>query len=77
MERIRLAGQAISEKQERIVLVFAHGGVIRFLLCHYLGLQISSSFSFDIQHTSLTTIKLFGKRGVLFGLNDTHHLEGY
>jgi len=75
-KRIRLAGEAIAGVQARNVLVFTHGGVIRFLLCHYLGLDLKNSFSFDVKHASITTIRLFGERCVLTGLNDTHHLEG-
>jgi broad specificity phosphatase PhoE len=47
------------------VLVVSHAGVIRALVCHYLGLRPSQYVLFDVAHASITLIRLFDGRGVL------------
>jgi broad specificity phosphatase PhoE len=47
------------------VLVVSHAGVIRALVCHYLGLRPSQYVLFDVGHASITLIRLFDGRGVL------------
>lgn len=58
------------------VVAFTHGGVIRALICHWLGLPPENYVLFEVQPASVTTIKLFDGRGVLAGLNDRCHLAG-
>jgi broad specificity phosphatase PhoE len=53
------------------ILVCAHGGVIRLLICHFLGLQPWHYILFNVKHTSLTTIELFNGSGILSRLNET------
>lgn len=74
-ERVRRAAEAIGKLDEERVLVVSHGGVIRAMLCHWLGLSAREYLIFDVQPASLTTVRLFGERGVLMGLNDRTHLE--
>lgn len=40
------------------VIVAAHGGSIRALVCQLLDLPLESAFKFSIDHTHVTTIKL-------------------
>jgi alpha-ribazole phosphatase/probable phosphoglycerate mutase len=47
------------------VLAVSHAGVIRALVCHYLGLRPSQYVLFDVGHASITLIHLFDGRGVL------------
>ncbi len=47
------------------VLVVSHAGVIRALVCRYLGLRPSQYVLFDVGHASITLIQLFDGRGVL------------
>ena len=82
-------GDKIGDFQERIVgvaerlvgnpadtvLVCTHGGVIRLLICHFLGLQPWHYILFKVKHASLTTIELFGRSGILAGLNETGRAE--
>lgn len=72
--RVRRAAEAIETMQAGRVLVVSHGGVIRALLCHWLGLSPRDYLLFEVQPASLTTVRLFGARGVLTGLNDRSHL---
>jgi alpha-ribazole phosphatase len=53
------------------IVVFAHGGVIRALVCHWLSLDPSNYLMFDVRPASITTIKLFEMRGVLVGLDNS------
>jgi broad specificity phosphatase PhoE len=57
------------------VIVCTHGGVIRFLICHFLGLQPRQYILFKVKHASLTTIELFDGSGILSGLNETGQVE--
>lgn len=56
-------------------VVFTHGGVIRFLICHFLGLPDRAHLLFDVQPASISEIRIDGGKGVLTLLNDRRHLE--
>ena len=75
-ERIGAAAERIAADPAGTVVVFAHGGVIRFLICHFLGLPDRHHLLFDIRPASLSEIRIDGGCGVLTRLNDRHHLEG-
>ncbi len=60
----RVAGRLAGE-QAGTVLVVSHAGVIRALVCQYLGLRPSQYVLFDVGHASITLIHLFDGRGVL------------
>ncbi len=81
-KRIETAADRIVSDPAGTTVVFTHGGVIRFLICHFLGLPERFHLSFDIKPASLSEILIFaGKakpddhKGVLTRLNDRHHLE--
>lgn len=75
--RIRsLANRLAADPAERIIVV-THGGVIRALICHFLGLPLRSCLSFEVECASLTTIKLFKDSGVLIGLNEFRTLPSH
>jgi broad specificity phosphatase PhoE len=69
--RVRGAADRLASHPSDVVLAVTHGGVIRALLCHLLGLPFQHSFCFDLPYASLTTLDLFGGHGVLTGLNLT------
>ncbi len=50
-------------------LVICHGGVIRHLICSYLGLPSTNYLLFQIQEAAFTTLDCFAEGGVLTGLN--------
>ena len=72
-------GEGLGEFQDRIsrlaarlaadpagtLLVVSHAGVIRALVCHYLGLRPSQYVLFDVGHASITLLHLFDGHGVL------------
>jgi uroporphyrin-III C-methyltransferase len=71
--RMRRAACRIAEGAPRRVVVVAHGGVIRALVCHWLGLPAEAHLLLEVSPASLTRVRLFDGRGVLSGLNDLSH----
>ena len=74
-KRIKRAAKRIVHDPSRTVVVFTHGGVIRFLICHFLGIRGKYHLCFDIGTASISEIRLYGGKGVLTRLNDRHHLH--
>jgi broad specificity phosphatase PhoE len=60
----RVAGRLAGDPAGTVLAV-SHAGVIRALVCHYLGLRPSQYVLFDVGHASITLIHLFDGRGVL------------
>jgi alpha-ribazole phosphatase len=75
-ERIRAAAGRIVADPAETVVAFTHGGVIRLLICCFLGLDYRHYLLFDIQPASVSELSLDGRKGVLTRLNDRCHLEG-
>ena len=75
-ERIGAAAERIAADPAGTVVVFAHGGVIRFLICHFLGLPDRHHLLFDVRPASVSEIRIEDGKGILTLLNDRHHLEG-
>lgn len=79
LHRIQRAGERIARAaaaQSEPVAIFAHGGVIRALICLWLGLPAKHYLLFEIDPASVTAVRLFGDQGVLTCLNDRSHLQG-
>lgn len=70
-KRITGVAQRLVTNPTDTILVCTHGGVIRLLICHFLGLQPRHYILFKVKHASLTTIELFDGAGILAGLNET------
>lgn len=70
----RFAKRAAGDPAKTVVAV-THGGVIRFLICHLLGLPLRHYLLFDVQYASICAIRLYDQGGVLTRLNDICHLE--
>jgi alpha-ribazole phosphatase len=67
--RIQRVASAITSCPEDAILAVTHAGVIRALLCHFLGLHPRQYVLFSVDYGSLTILDLFGDKGVLTGLN--------
>jgi broad specificity phosphatase PhoE len=67
--RIRDAGSFLASVPEQTVLAVTHAGVIRSLICHYLGLSPKNYVLFNADYCSLTIIEIFEDKGILLGLN--------
>jgi alpha-ribazole phosphatase len=74
--RIRAAAERAIRAPSGTVVLFAHGGVIRFFICHLLGLPDRHHLLFEIGPASISEIRVEGGRGGLSRLNDRCHLEG-
>jgi len=75
-KRIETAANLIVSNPAETTVVFTHGGVIRFLICHFLGLPDRYHLAFEISPASLSEIMIQDGKGVLTRLNDQHHLKG-
>lgn len=74
-KRIKVVADRIIHDPSGTVVVFTHGGVIRFLICRLLGIKGKHSLCFDVGTASLSEIRLYDGKGVLTLLNDRHHLD--
>jgi alpha-ribazole phosphatase len=59
----------LQDIDDKNVLIIAHGGVIRHLLCIILGISCNNYLLFQIDEGKLTTLDCFREGGVLTGLN--------
>lgn len=67
--RVKREAARIVAAPEEIILIVAHGGVIRTMVCHFLGLSLRHYWVPDISPASLTVLDLFGTgKGVLASL---------
>jgi len=69
LQRINTVRQAIDTCPDKNILVVAHGGVIRHLICLYLGLGPEHYLLFDIQAGCFSTLSLYSEGGILTSLN--------
>jgi broad specificity phosphatase PhoE len=70
-----VAGRIVADPAGTVV-AFTHGGVIRFLICRFLGLEDRHYLLFDVRPGSLCELSLDGGKGVLVRINDRCHREG-
>jgi alpha-ribazole phosphatase len=68
-KRVHTIGTEIAEGQGDNVLIVSHGGVIRSLLCHFLGIAPQNYLLFQVKKGNYSTIDMFGAEGVLTGFN--------
>lgn len=57
------------------ILIIAHSGSLRVLLCVLLGMDIESWLRFRLAPASLTVVEDLGQKPVLTLLNDVSHLK--
>lgn len=56
------------------ILIVAHSGVLRTLLCQLLGVELQHRWQIRLDFTSLTVIETFPQGAILNLLNDVCHL---
>lgn len=74
-ERATAAFKEVWRPDHGRVILVAHGGTLKGLVCHLLGLEASLRDRFVINNCGLTIIRYESGRGRLLALNDTAHLE--
>jgi alpha-ribazole phosphatase len=68
IKRIICFADRLEAESADTVLVCAHGGVIRLLICYFLGLAPWQYILFRVKQASVVTIELFDGAGVLSGM---------
>jgi alpha-ribazole phosphatase len=66
IERIKTMLQSLQSEK---ALVVSHGGVIRHLICSFLGLPLSNYLLFKVNEGAFTTLECYSEGGVLTGMN--------
>jgi broad specificity phosphatase PhoE len=76
-QRIRAFEQELRSHNpaEADILIIAHAGSLRVLLCVLLGIDIENWRRFRLAPASLTVVEDFGGEPVLTRLNDVFHLK--
>lgn len=75
IERIRNITDKIISQTKGNVLIVTHGGPIKIMIVHLLGIDLSCLVYFRQDNTSLNIIEIDGERRVLTLMNDTCHLS--
>jgi alpha-ribazole phosphatase len=70
----RFKNRLAQHNAEDVVLVVAHSGVLRTLICQLLGLETRNRWDFRIDLASLSIVETYTGAAVLSLLNDTSHL---
>jgi len=74
--RVAATAVRIAADPAETVVAVTHGGVIRTLICHFLGIGVKHYLSFDVGTATLSEIRIGDGQGVLSRLNDRCHLTG-
>jgi alpha-ribazole phosphatase len=69
VSRVHNAGVRLAQFSDKNILVIAHGGVIRALICYFLQLEASDYLLFQVEKGRYATLDLFSEGAVLTGLN--------
>lgn len=68
--------RCLSEMEKKDIAVVSHGGIIRVLLCLFLGLDMNKIWNFSVGNCSTTTLaKWRGYSTVLESTNATYYLR--
>jgi alpha-ribazole phosphatase/probable phosphoglycerate mutase len=73
LARVKETAGRMGGAAEETILAVTHGGVIRAMICHLLGLPDREYVLFDVKRASLTTLEVFEDRGVLTALSVAPH----
>ena len=68
-KRVEIFARKLLSGPGNRILIIAHGGTIRHLLCTFLDLSSEKKMIFDVQVASFSTLTLFGDKGILTSLN--------
>lgn len=65
----------VTAEAGRTLLIVAHGGSLRSLICALLGLDLTAVWRFRLDNTGVSVVDCYEENRILVLLNDTHHLE--
>ncbi len=60
---------------EETILIVAHAGTLRLLICNLLGIKLEHWQQFRLDSASLSILETYPKRTILNLLNDVSHLQ--
>ena len=69
VNRVQKAAERIKQSPETNIMIVAHGGVIRNLICYFLNLDPSHYLLFNVHKGCYATLDLFAEGAVLTGFN--------
>lgn len=70
--RIEMVYRRLVQSSESRIMVVSHGGVIRYLLCHLLGLSKENYGAFEVQAGTYSRVILRDSIGSLLSFNSLH-----
>jgi len=76
LHRVQAVADRLIRAEARTVLAVTHGGVIRTMICHLLGLEPRQYVAFDVPYAAIVMIDLFDGKGVLAALERPDPVEG-
>jgi alpha-ribazole phosphatase len=76
LHRVRAAAERLIAAQADTVLLVTHGGVIRAMLCHLLGLDPRHYAAFQVGYAAVAVVELVDGKGVLAALEQAELPEG-
>jgi alpha-ribazole phosphatase len=68
-QRVHFTFQRLLEEPSKKILLITHGGIIRHLLCLFLGISMDNYLIFDIQPGAYSSLAVYSEGGVLTALN--------
>ncbi len=68
LRRVHAVADRLARVEAETVLAVTHGGVIRAMICHLLGLDPQKYVVFDVPYAAVVVINLFDGKGVLAAL---------
>jgi alpha-ribazole phosphatase len=74
---VAVLGRVTSGHDGQTVLVVAHGGPLRMILCHLLEVRPELYWRLGLRPASLTAVDLYPEGAIVGVLNDTCHLDGW
>jgi alpha-ribazole phosphatase len=75
-ERVRKFLEKLKQnKPDARIIVVAHGGPLRLMICNLLGLDIGHWLQFRVDHASLSVLETYPQGNILNLLNDISHLK--
>jgi broad specificity phosphatase PhoE len=77
VDRVALFKERLAKHgQSESVLIVAHGGPLRALMCSMLGISQSCWWQLGVDNASLSIVETHSRGAVLSLLNETYHLRG-
>jgi broad specificity phosphatase PhoE len=70
-KRVAACKILLEQMPEEKILIIAHGGIIRHLLCLLLGLDAEKYLLFEVKPGRVSSVQLYDEGGVLTGFNIT------